>query len=186
MRADDWSKALDELRENLVTVERKANDLLLQLPALCKILESLKVDILKSKLEKERRHAARVQGVAAIKQDKGKLGMSLGLGVAGLVLGGALSRDSNFALSTGLGAFDATLQQFGKSLWTVSLDRTTLVVPRDQITAGRFWVTWESLNKAMEKLQKSAYAINEKLLEIEEESKELIADVRTQDRQKTK
>jgi prefoldin alpha subunit len=44
----------------------------------------------------------------------------------------------------------------------------------------------EQVNKAMEKLQKSAYAINQKLLEIEEESKELIADVRTQDRQKTK
>jgi prefoldin alpha subunit len=44
----------------------------------------------------------------------------------------------------------------------------------------------EQINKAMEKLQKSAYAINQKLLEIEEESKELIADVRTQDRQKTK
>ena len=31
----------------------------------------------------------------------------------------------------------------------------------------------ESVNRAMEKLQKSAYAINEKLLEIEEQSKEL-------------
>jgi len=158
MSTDDWAKAFDELRESLVTVERKANYLSVQLPNLRNTLESLKVDIIRSKLEQERRRVARVRGVTVLKQHKRYLGLSLGLGIAGLVLGRALSGDNDLALSTGLGAFDTALQHFGKSVWAVSLDRTMLVVPRDQTTAGRFWVTWESLNEAMEKLQEGTVA----------------------------
>jgi prefoldin alpha subunit len=44
----------------------------------------------------------------------------------------------------------------------------------------------QSVNGAMERLQKSAYEINQRLLEIEEASKELVADVRAAERQKTK
>ncbi len=171
MGGNDWSEAVDDLREKLVAVERRANHVAVQLPPLCRILGSLKVDIVKSKLEKERRHVARVRGVAALQQDERKLGISLGLGVAGLVFGGILGQDGHSAL----GALDASLQKFGKSPWAVSLDREMLVVPRDQITAGQVWVTWESFSEAMENLRKKTLA-GEQLGDLEAIISELTQD----------
>jgi len=179
MGGNDWSEAVDDLREKLVAVERQANNVAVQLPALFRVLGSLKVDIVKSKLEKEQRRVARVRGVTALKQDERKLGISLGLGFAGLVLGGALSKDSHSALGAGVGALDASLQKFGKSPWAVSLDREMLVVPTDQITAGRVWVTWESFGEAMENLRKKTLA-GEQLGDLEAIVSELMQDHKIQ------
>lgn len=92
---------------------------------------SLKVDILKSKLEKELRQVARTRGVEAIRMDGKKLGISLGVGVVGLFLGGAMGGDKHSMLNGGLRTFDASLQGFGEAEWAVSLDRKMLIMPRE-------------------------------------------------------
>ena len=51
-----------------------------------------------------------------------------------------------------MSGFDGTLQELGKSKWAVSLDGGLLVVPRNQIVAGRIWVTLESLLVALGEL----------------------------------
>lgn len=158
MEENDWKKVLEELKENLLDIERRANNVSGQLNLLCKISESLKMDILKSKLEKERRHLAQGRGFTALRKNKAALGISLGAAVARMFIGRALGGNKNSALDGGLRAFDASLQDFGETQWAVSLDRKMLVMPRDQIIAGRSWVTWESFMEALQKLRQNAFA----------------------------
>ena len=113
MNSNDWRRAADELAADLVAVAKRAERISFELPGLCRALDVLKVDVLKYKLETERRHIARTQGFTTLRKDKKKLGISLGAGVAGLILGGALSKDKYFALNTGIETFDASLQGFG-------------------------------------------------------------------------
>lgn len=174
MNENDWRKALGELKEDLVSVKGRADKVSKQLPGLSKIFESLKIDILTSKLEKERRQLARVRGFTAFNKDKKKLGISLVGGLIGMVImaalnndhdeapnrdhGGASNTNNDIALSGGMRVFDSCLQGFGKSKWAVSLDRAMLVVPRDQIVHGRLWVPWESFIAASRNLRAKALA----------------------------
>ncbi len=158
MNGNHLAKAFDEIREDLTTVERRAKDISGRLRARCSTLESLKIDILKSKLMKERRDVARLRGITALRQDTRKLGIGLGLGVAGLIFGGVLTKNKYSAASTGLRSVDTFTQGLGQSRWAVSLDSKMLVVPRDEVTAGRSWVTLDSLSGAMERLREKALA----------------------------
>jgi len=121
-------------------------------------LYSLKIDILKHKLESRRQHLARGKGWTELKNDKTKLGISLGAAFTGFIISSASSNDGYRALNTGMKTFDVALQQCGRSEWAVSLDRSMLVVPRNHIYTGRSWVTWESLSEALEKLKQKTLA----------------------------
>jgi hypothetical protein len=156
MSGNDWNQVAEELRENLVAIERRANSVSVQLTGVCRTWESLKLDILEAKLEEERHHATMAQGSRVLQRDQLKGAMTLGLGVAGAIIGGISDKSFDSALSTGLGAAHSAMKAAGKSRWAVSLDRRMLVVPRDQITAERFWVTWESLTEAMGRLREKA------------------------------
>ncbi len=79
------------------------------------------------------------------------------MAAAGIILGGALSRDKLFALNTGISSFDGVLQGFGESKWAVSLDGDWLVTPKNQIAPGRTWVTLESLLLVLEDLRGKAH-----------------------------
>jgi hypothetical protein len=138
-------------------------------------LESLKIDILKSKLMKAQRDVARLRGITALRQDTRKLGIGLGLGVAGLIFGGVLTKNKYSAASTGLRTVDAFTQELGQSRWAVSLDSKMLVVPTDEVTAGRSWITLDSLSGAMETLKEKALA-GEKIGDLEAIVSELRQD----------
>ena len=87
-----------------------------------------------------------------IARDGKKLEVGLAAAAAGIVLGGVLSRDGLFTLTAGMSGFDGALQELGKPKWAVSLDVYLLVIPRNQIAAGRTWVTLESLLLALGEL----------------------------------
>ncbi len=175
MDGNHLAKALDEIREDLTTAERQANDIAGRLPALRRTWEALKIDILKSTLMKKQRDVARLRGITALKQDKRKIGIGLGLGVAAALLGGVLTKNKYSAASTGLRTVDAFTQGLGQSQWAVSLDRKMLVVPRDRVATGRSWVTLDSLTEAMERLREKALA-GEKIGDLEAIVSELRQD----------
>ena len=91
-------------------------------------------------------------GKGQIARDGKKLEVGLAAAAAGIVLGGVLTRDGLFVLTAGMSGFDGALQELGKPKWAVSLDGDLLVVPRNQIAAGRTRVTLESLLLALGEL----------------------------------
>lgn len=72
-----------------------------------------------------------------IARDDKELGVGLAAAAAGIVLGGALTRDGLFALTAMISGFDGALQELGKSKWVVSLEGDLLVVPKNRVIAGR-------------------------------------------------
>lgn len=111
-----------------------------------------KIAILKRGLENRRKSLALEAGVISISRDRQKLGIGLGLTDLGMILGGAVGRDKLSVLNGGVSAFDGVLQGFGESGWAVSLDGELLIVPDNQVSSGRTWVTLDSLQQALEKL----------------------------------
>ncbi len=158
MAENDWTQALDQVRSDLAGVERKANGLVVRLPAICRTLESVKIDLLKGKLVNEQRDLARRRGVGAQIQDPRNLGIGLAVGLGGLILSALATRDKDLALSTGLRSVDGFTQGLGQSSWVVSLDREMLVAARNQAAPGRFWVTLESFSEALGLLREKALA----------------------------
>jgi len=156
MSGNDWNHVAQELREKMIGVETRANNVSVQLTGVCRTWESLKVDLLEVKLEEERHHATMAQGSRVLKQNQLKRNITLASAAAGAIIGGISDKSFDSALFTGLSAAHSAMKAAGKSRWAVSLDRRMLVVPRDQITAERFWVTWESLKEAMGRLREKA------------------------------
>jgi len=69
MSASEWGQVAEELREKMVSIEIRANNVLVQLTGVCRTWESLKVDILEARLEEDRRLAAMAQGVRVLQRD---------------------------------------------------------------------------------------------------------------------
>lgn len=154
------TKSLDDvfrnLNEQLMSVERTSRSLTAKFENLSREAEGLKLGVLECTLERKRVYQAGSKGFAAMKQDKKKLGIGLGLAVAQSLLKGAATKDKSAALAAGISGFSDFVQELGNSRWAVSLDRQFIVVPRDKVFSGRVWVTWESLQAAMEELRQKA------------------------------
>ncbi len=156
MSASEWGQVAEELREKMVSIEIRANNVLVQLTGVCRTWESLKVDILEARLEEDRRLAAMAQGVRVLQRDQRKRSIPLRSVAAGLLRGAVVGKSVDSALYHSLAALNSSMEQVGASRWAVSLDRDMLVVPRDQIAAERFWVTWESLTEVLRRLRQKA------------------------------
>ena len=156
MSASEWGQVAEELREKMVNIEIRASSVSAQLTGACRTLECLKVDILEASLEENRRRAAIGQGFRVLKQDPLKRNLTLGFGAVWAILNGISDESIDSAWNTGLVTAHSAMGAAGKSRWAVSLGKGMMVVPRDQITAERFWVTWESLKEAMGRLREKA------------------------------
>ena len=156
MSASEWGQVAEELREKMVSIEIRASNVSARLTGACRTLECLKVDVLEARLEEDRRRAAIGQGFRVLKQNQLKRNITLASAAAGAIIGGILDKSIDSAWNTGLVAAHSAIKKSGETAWAVSLDRDMMVVPRDQITAERFWVTWESLKEAMGRLREKA------------------------------
>lgn len=150
MNCDNVVKAADNLRRELVQVEESARELSRQLTTLCNEVRPLEITLLRQALEKRRESVALQNGATSAIREKGKLGIGLGLAVTAAMLGGAMTGDKYLALNGGVSALRGTLLRFGKSEWAVSLDVELQVLPRNQISSVRSWVTLDSLLQALQ------------------------------------
>jgi hypothetical protein len=158
MVSSNFSKNVGTLGQKLVLIEGCAHELSVQFQTLRIKTELLKIDILKRGLENRTKSMARQAGFKSITRDRRKMKAGLAAAAAGAFLGGVLAKDRLSAFSYGILGFDGVLQGFGNFDWAVSLDGDLLIVPRNQVTPGRSWVTLESLLLALEKLKERVSA----------------------------
>lgn len=156
METNSLDEAFRSLNEQLMSVEITSHSLTAKFEDLSRETEGLKLGILERALENKRVLQAKQLGFTAMRRDHGKLGIGLGLAVAQSLLTGAATKDKSAALTAGISGFNDFVQGLGNSRWAVSLDRQFVVVPRDKVFSGRVWVTWESLQAAMEGLTQKA------------------------------
>jgi hypothetical protein len=158
MVSSNFRKTVETLGQKLVLIEGCAHELSARLQTLRTKTELLKIDIPKRGLESRTKSLARQAGFKSITRDGRKLKAGLAAAAAGAFLGGAFAKNWLSAINSGISGFDGVMQGFGKSDWAVSLDGDLLVVPRNQITPGRTWVTLQSLLLALEEFKEKARA----------------------------
>ena len=156
MSSNDWEQTLDELKQEIASIKGRAGTFSTKFEEICRQAESFKIAFLNHRLEAQRRSLARTRGYTSIRIDRKRLRASLGAAAAGLIFGGIITRDKFAAVSAGLSSFDATLQRLGETAWAVSLGKDLRVVPKDNVTSGKTWVTWESLKSALAQLEREA------------------------------
>ena len=152
MDNNDLTKSIGNLRIGLGQIEGTADKVTNQFHNLQVTAEQLKIAILKQTLLDRSQSEAIQEGMTSVIRDKKKLGLSLGVAVAGMFISGVISKDKHSALVGGLSSFNNTLQGFSRNKFAVSLDRDLLVRPFDQISASRKWVTLESIMAVTEEL----------------------------------
>lgn len=128
-----------------------------QLTTLYQEVGPLEIVSLRQALQEHSESLALQNGTTSAMRDKKKLGMVLGLAAAAAILVGAITNDRQYAMNAGLSGFRGTLLGLGESQWAVSLDAELRVVPRNQISPERNWVTLESLLQVMEKIEDASY-----------------------------
>ena len=156
MSRNDWEQTLDELKQDIAAIKGRAGALSMKFEEVLRQAELLKVAFLNHILEEQIMSVARTRGYTSIMRDKKRLGASLGAAAAGLILGGIITKDKFAAASAGLSSFDAVLQGFGETACAVSLGKDLRVIPIDNVTSGKTWVTWESLKTALACLESEA------------------------------
>ena len=67
-----------------------------------------------------------------------------------------MSNDRLTAANAGLSGFNGALQGLGQTDWAICLDGGLEILPRDNITAGRVWFTWDSVMAALNELEQTA------------------------------
>jgi hypothetical protein len=156
MSTEDWEQTMNDLRQEIASIKERARMFCMKLGEVGKQAGSFKVAFLNHRLEEQRRSLARTRGYTSIMRDRKRLGASLGAAAVGLILAGIISKDELTAINAGLSSFDATLRGLGETAWAVSLGKELTVLPKDNITSGKIWVTWESLKSALAQLEREA------------------------------
>ncbi len=157
MDSGNTRQATDNLRRELAQIGDTARRVSNQLTSLCNEVRPLEMALLRQALQKHRESLVLRDGTASAMRDKRKLGIGLGLAATAAILAGAMTNDSQCAVNAGLSGFRGMLLGLGESHWAVSLDAELRVVPRNQISPERNWVTLESLLQVLEKLESTGY-----------------------------
>ena len=156
MSRNDWEKTVNDLRQTIVSIKDAAQMSSVRFKEIRRQTEPLKVSFLVYWLEDQRRSIALSRGYTSVAGDGRKLGASLLSAAGGLILTGAVTRDKFAAMNGGLSSFFATLRGLGDTDWAVSLDKHLTVLPSDNITSEKTWVTWESMKSALSQLEREA------------------------------
>lgn len=158
MGRNKWDRALADLRQETVLIECKAKETTAQLQALCREVESYKVDFLLHCLETQRKTVARRRGATALIGDQSMRQGGLLAVVCGFVVEGLITKDPRAALGAGMSSFNSLLEGLGQSRWVVSLGKRIVVAPQGGVPPSGMWVTWESLQVALVELWQKALA----------------------------
>lgn len=156
MAASSWNQTITYLEKELTEIESRSRSISHRLQILQRETESLKVEVLKYALEKQRKAVASQRGIVSLIRDRKKVGTGLSVAAGGFLLGGLIARDKHIALKAGLSGFDGVLQGYGETVWVLSLDKELIITPCNAITHKGAWVTLESFIRAIDDLEAEA------------------------------
>jgi hypothetical protein len=151
-----WEQTIADLKKELAWIESSSQSIGRRFEILQREAESLKIELLKYSLEKQRKSLARQRGFDSLIRDRKKIGTGFAVAAGGLILGGLIAKDKYAALNAGMQGFNGVLQGFGETRWAVSLQKELVILPYDAIPAKGTWVTLESLIAAIYDLKTEA------------------------------
>jgi len=156
MSGEESRQTMLRVRQELASIQRRANSVCVQSQSLVRQTESAKVESLQKHLERKIEEEARRRGMASIRRDKRRLPIGVSAAAISFVAGGLLFRDGLAAVNSGLAGFERALQGFGRARWVVLLGRRIVVAASDSIPIQGQWLAWESLKLALEELRSRA------------------------------
>lgn len=156
MTETGWEKTVSGLRKELTSIKSGAHTDSVRLQKLRRQAECCKVQFVTHQLEARRKFLARGRGLAYVTKNKKGLPVALGIAAGASLLAGMITKDGSAAASAGLTGFNGALQGLGQTDWVACLGINLAVVPKDKITPGQIWVTWDSLKTALCELEERA------------------------------
>jgi hypothetical protein len=153
MTETGWEKRTADLRQQLASIKSRANKDSKRFQELSKQAEYLKIRFLAHQLEARRKFLARSRGAASAVKNKKGLATALGAAAGASIIVGIITKDRTAAMTAGMIGSKAALQGLGETDWAICLGKHLAVAPKDNTTPGDFWVTWDSLQAALDELE---------------------------------
>ena len=151
-----WEGGVGDLRQEISRIAGRAGVSSGKIQDLQAQAECCKVQFLTYEIDARCHSLALNRGSASITQNGKGLTLVLGIAAAAAIFGGGGNKDRYAALNTGLAGLNGALQGLGKTDWAVRLGKQLVVMPRNNITPGKVWLTWESLRAAFDELEQRA------------------------------
>jgi len=156
MKKVGWEKRVNDLRQEVNWIKDCAGKTSNNFKGLQRQAECCKVRFLTYELDKKCRSLTRSRGVVSVVENGNGLAATLGIAGIASILAGMITKDGLTAANAGLSGFNGALQGLGKTDWAICLDGGLEILPRDKITAGRVWFTWDSVMTALNELEQTA------------------------------
>lgn len=151
-----WEKRVNDFRQEINLIKDGAGKTSNKFIELRRQAECCKIRFLTYELEKKCRSLTRSRGVASVVENGSGLAATLGFAGIASLLAGMITKDGLTAANAGLSGFNGALQGLGKTDWAICLDGGLEILPRDNITAGRVWFTWDSFMAVVNELKQTA------------------------------
>jgi|GEM_PF-2418379 hypothetical protein len=151
-----WDKRVKDIRQEVNLIKGHADKTSKKFKELQRQAEYYKIRFLTYELEGKRKSLTHSRGFASIVKNGNGLTAALGIAAAASILTGMMSNDRLTAANAGLSGFNGALQGLGQTDWAICLDGGLEILPRDNITAGRVWFTWDSVMAALNELEQTA------------------------------
>ncbi len=151
-----WEKRVNALRQEITQIVSGARTSSGKFQGLQKQSECCKAQFLTYEIDAKCKSLARSRGTTSITQNGKGLPLALGIAAAATILMRGVSKDRFAPADAGISGFSGALQGLGETDWAICLGRQLAVVPRNNITSGQIWFTWESVRAALNELEQRA------------------------------
>ncbi|MDD5510334.1 MAG: hypothetical protein PHI12_05975 [Dehalococcoidales bacterium] len=154
-----WEDTVKKVSGELCYNRTKALNTAGDFDLLCRLMEALKIDIISTGLERQRKSMARNRGITLIDSNNPIIQTSMAIvGIGSAIWGGFIGKDVDSAFNAGTAGVDGLIQGLGETKWYVSLTNNLVIAPQDAINQNGIWVSLERINAVLEQLKKRAIA----------------------------
>ena len=144
------------LKQELASINNQAITVTGEIKLMVREMESLKPDVIRKRIEDQRKILARQRGFSAFAGDERAKRLGLVIGIGGAFLGGLLSKDPVIALNAGISGFDGLVRGMGETKWYIDLNERISVVPQEKMNARGNCISWENMMADLESMKKNA------------------------------
>jgi len=155
---NEWENTLNQLSKELCCNKTKALNTAGDIDLLCRLMEALKIDIISTSLEQQRKSIARNRGLALSTGNNQIVQASIAIGIFSAIWGGFIGKDVDSVLNAGTAGVDGLMRGLGETKWYASITDRLVIAPQDEINHSGIWVTLENISAVLGQLKKRAIA----------------------------